>query len=509
MEVTTPDNIKWVKNAAGTQETAVLFGDPTKAGPYVIRLRWLPGNMSRPHFHPSDRFFVVVSGTWWVGAGEKYDPESTVPAGPGTLHLAQGGRDPLRRRQEGAGRDPGLGDGAERLDSCRKEVRIARSTPKLNARDQSLLGSEHRNRIGSWELTSSRSPTTALLLGLVITLATVVTYSWYISGQISGLRRLQTELTDRNRRDSLQLLRIQNDLNQLALAMRDMLDAAEPYPLTAWSTQFDRIRLDLDDALKQQGEVALARQTPEQREFLATSLKQFWDAVGSYFRARPHGKEAEARAQIQLSLQARQAALSTAVARLLVQNNEAEEQTAQQVQDIYRRVQRQVYWFLAATLAAIVATSLYLIRSNRRLFARLATLSDERRELAQTLIATRESTLREISRELHDEFGQILTAIGSMLGRAGKHAPEGSTAARRPARDRRGGADGARQRARPVADAASLHPRGAGAGQHDRLVPLDGGKATRHSRHARDTGHAASRSIRPKRSTSTACFRRR
>jgi signal transduction histidine kinase len=264
-----------------------------------------------------------------------------------------------------------------------------------------------------------------LLLGLVITLATVVAYSWYISGQISGLRRLQTDLTDRNRRDSLQLLRIQNDLNQLALAMRDMLDAAEPYPLTAWSTQFERIRLDLDDALKQQGKVALARQTPEQREFLANSLKQFWDASDRIFELA-RTDEAEARAQIQLSLQARQAALSTIVARLLVQNNEAEAQTAQQVQEIYQRVQRQVYWFLAATLAAIVATSLYLIRSNRRLFARLATLSDERRELAQTLIATRESTLREISRELHDEFGQILTAIGSMLGRAGKHAPEGS-----------------------------------------------------------------------------------
>lgn len=274
-------------------------------------------------------------------------------------------------------------------------------------------------------VTSSRSPTTALLLGLVITLATVVAYSWYISGQISGLRRLQTDLTDRNRRDSLQLLRIQNDLNQLALAMRDMLDQTEPYPLTAWSTQFERIRLDLDDALKQQGEVALARQTPEQREFLATSLRQFWDASDRIFELA-RTDEAEARAQIQLSLQARQAALSTIVARLLIQNNEAEAQTARQVQEIYQRVQRQVYWFLAATLAAIVATSLYLIRSNRRLFARLAALSDERRELAQTLIATRESTLREISRELHDEFGQILTAIGSMLGRAGKHAPEGS-----------------------------------------------------------------------------------
>jgi hypothetical protein len=90
VEVTTPDKIKWVKNAAGTQETAVLFGDPAKPGPYVMRLRWLPGNMSRPHFHPNDRFFVVVEGTWWVGAGEKYDPESTVPvpAGGYVLHKA-------------------------------------------------------------------------------------------------------------------------------------------------------------------------------------------------------------------------------------------------------------------------------------------------------------------------------------------------------------------------------------------------------------------------------------
>jgi signal transduction histidine kinase len=71
-------------------------------------------------------------------------------------------------------------------------------------------------------------------------------------------------------------------------------------------------------------------------------------------------------------------------------------------------------------------TSLYLIRSNRQLFARLSILATERRELARQLIATRESTLREISRELHDEFGQVLTAMGSMLGRAGKHAPEGS-----------------------------------------------------------------------------------
>src|SRR5204863_9809163 len=104
----------------------------------------------------------------------------------------------------------------------------------------------------------------------------------------------------------------------------------------------------------------------------------------------------------------------------------AEEQTSAQVRDIYAQVQRQVYVFLAATFLVIALTGLYLIRSNRQLFARLSSLSDDRRGLAQQLIATREATLREISRELHDEFGQMLTAMGSMLGRAGRQAPEGS-----------------------------------------------------------------------------------
>jgi signal transduction histidine kinase len=184
--------------------------------------------------------------------------------------------------------------------------------------------------------------------------------------------------------------------------------------------------VDLEDALAREGEVAVARRTPEQSQYLATSTKQFWEAVDRMFDLAKAGQEQEARSQIRVTLQARQAALSTTVARLLVQNNESEEQTAQQVQNIYRDVQRQASWLLTATLAAIAATGLYLIRSNRKLFAQLSALSDERRDLAQALITTRESTLKEISRELHDEFGQVLTAIGLMLGRAAKQLPEGS-----------------------------------------------------------------------------------
>ena len=274
--------------------------------------------------------------------------------------------------------------------------------------------------------THGRSPTPALLFGFIITLAVVAANSWYLSRQVTRLSDLQSDLADRNRRDSLQLLRIQNDLNQLGLAMRDMLDREGSYPLAAWAAQFDRIRTDLDDALRRQEEVSVTRRTPEQQEVLAVAFKQFWDASDRMFALARAGQEADARSQVQVSLQARQAALSSTVARQLVQNNENEAQTAAQVQEIYAQVQRQAYWFLAAALAAIGATSLYLIHANRRLFARLAALSDERRGLAQALITTREDTLREIARELHDEFGQVLTAIGSMITRAGRHVDEAS-----------------------------------------------------------------------------------
>jgi signal transduction histidine kinase len=260
----------------------------------------------------------------------------------------------------------------------------------------------------------------------VITLAAVLAYASYITIQLTGLRKLQSEMVDRNRKDSLQLLRVQNDLNSVGLAMRDMLDTTEPYPLTAWTAQFDRIHQDLDAGLKLEESLAGANRTPEQGLYLTQSVSQFWDAMNRMFALAQGGKDAEAREQIRLSLQARQQALSTAISRLLVGNNEGEEQAAARIARIYDGVQRQLYIFLAATLIAIVLTSLYLIRSNRQIFARLAELSEQRSDLAQKLISTQESTLRHISRELHDEFGQVLTAIGSMLGRAGKHAPEGS-----------------------------------------------------------------------------------
>ena len=85
--ITAPEKIQWT----GTNpKQAILYGDPSKPGLYIVLTKWLPGGMSRPHFHPNDRYITVISGTWWVGTGPKYDPPSTVPLKAGSYVVHTG-----------------------------------------------------------------------------------------------------------------------------------------------------------------------------------------------------------------------------------------------------------------------------------------------------------------------------------------------------------------------------------------------------------------------------------
>jgi quercetin dioxygenase-like cupin family protein len=81
-----PAKIKWVNvpSMLGLQ-TAVLIGDPGQPGPYVIRVKFAPGVMTRPHKHSQDRFVTVISGTWYAGTGDKFEPEKTEGLPPGSF----------------------------------------------------------------------------------------------------------------------------------------------------------------------------------------------------------------------------------------------------------------------------------------------------------------------------------------------------------------------------------------------------------------------------------------
>ena len=85
-----PDQIHWTKNGGGAEQ-AVLVGDPSKPGLYIVLTKWTAHHNSRPHFHPNDRFITVLSGTWYVGTGANYDPDhmKPIPTGSFVTHYAK------------------------------------------------------------------------------------------------------------------------------------------------------------------------------------------------------------------------------------------------------------------------------------------------------------------------------------------------------------------------------------------------------------------------------------
>ena len=93
VQIKTPDQFKWrdPSNQATTNQT-ILHGDPNKTGGiYVYINSFKPGRFGNPHYHPNDRHITVIRGTWWVGTGRTYAPQSTTPLSAGTVvtHFAK------------------------------------------------------------------------------------------------------------------------------------------------------------------------------------------------------------------------------------------------------------------------------------------------------------------------------------------------------------------------------------------------------------------------------------
>jgi quercetin dioxygenase-like cupin family protein len=86
-----PAQIEWKGDPVKGPLSYVLWGDPTKPGPYAILVKWPAHQMSRPHTHPNARYVYVISGTWWVGTGQTFSPETTtpIPAGSVVTHFAK------------------------------------------------------------------------------------------------------------------------------------------------------------------------------------------------------------------------------------------------------------------------------------------------------------------------------------------------------------------------------------------------------------------------------------
>ena len=80
-----PEDIDWKPFPAfpPSVRLAVIVGEPSKPGPYAIRVKVPAGVKLMPHWHPEDRIYTVISGVFYIGLGDRFDADrlQAYPAG--------------------------------------------------------------------------------------------------------------------------------------------------------------------------------------------------------------------------------------------------------------------------------------------------------------------------------------------------------------------------------------------------------------------------------------------
>ena len=89
-----PGQLEWTPTKGYPErcsDRCALAGDVNGTGLYYTLVRWWPGYMSAPHHYTTDRFCMVVSGTWWCNSGPDFDPVACVPVAAGSyVHRVAG-----------------------------------------------------------------------------------------------------------------------------------------------------------------------------------------------------------------------------------------------------------------------------------------------------------------------------------------------------------------------------------------------------------------------------------
>jgi signal transduction histidine kinase len=267
------------------------------------------------------------------------------------------------------------------------------------------------------------SPSPRLIVGLIVTLAMILAFCLYTVREIRELRDEQTLISERNRVDSLQLLRIHNNLSSLATSMREMADRTEPYPMISWRQTFDRLKADLAQAIATERTLAPAERAPAQQEQLESALDRFWSTIDRAFARAAAGDEDGAAATLRTTATVQHQELVNFVSRFLVLNDAVQQEATRRNQAIYGRVVREIFILMAGLLLLVGGTGVYGILATRRAFDDVRRLSGQLRGLSWRMMRLQEDLQESFSRELHDEFGQLLTAIGMLLGRVKRNLP--------------------------------------------------------------------------------------
>jgi hypothetical protein len=90
MTVLVPGDKQWQKGSSAMpygMRIMYLYGDPSKPGPYVYRIRVATGYKIPPVKYPDERVTTILKGIMWHAEGEHYDAMKMAELGPGTMFV--------------------------------------------------------------------------------------------------------------------------------------------------------------------------------------------------------------------------------------------------------------------------------------------------------------------------------------------------------------------------------------------------------------------------------------
>jgi hypothetical protein len=87
-----PEDIEWktFPTFPPSARLAVVAGEPTKSGPYVIRVKVPSGVKLMPRRHPEDRIYTVMSAVFYIGLGDRFDGDAVKAYPPGSVIVLPG-----------------------------------------------------------------------------------------------------------------------------------------------------------------------------------------------------------------------------------------------------------------------------------------------------------------------------------------------------------------------------------------------------------------------------------
>lgn len=262
------------------------------------------------------------------------------------------------------------------------------------------------------------SPSTRLWVGLCITLSIFGVFAVYANHEVRWLEDFQTNVVQKNRLASLQLLRLQEDAYFLAISLRDMTLPESRYPIGYWRGEYTRVRDEMKRALEMEAQYSAT--TPagnEKRAQLRQVVDDFWETANQAFSLADEGHEETARYLIRSQLETKREIMSRLIQSLLTLNDQAQAEAGQRITLVYGQVKRDILLVVGVLFLVALGTGLYTLQANRKTFERIHHLAAKLQLQNEQLAALYEaisvvSQEQELAKVLQDVCEQLSRALG-------------------------------------------------------------------------------------------------